>query len=263
MYLNDLWASCKRRFYLIPVMVALVAGLVWIAAGYIGPQYEGKASVVLVPPTSSEDPDLNRYLSLGSVTYSVDVLARSMTSSDTVRELQREAPGVKYTVTSDPATSAPMIVVTTESSDKAAAGAMMRAILRRIPENLENLQEALNIGPDQQIVAVPIASDRSPETTNKSRIRLLGVLAVGLLFGGAVAIAALDGLLLRRERARKLAATAARAREAAQKSEVAIARRAQAEARLASRSGAAARPPTKRGAGKGAPARRTPVKVKR
>jgi hypothetical protein len=263
MYLNDLWASCKRRFYLIPVMVALVAGLVGTAADHIGPEYEGKASVVLVPPKSSEDPDLNRYLSLGSLTYSVDVLARSMTSSDTVHELGREAPGVKYTVTSDPATSAPMIVVTTESSDKAAAGTMMRAILKRIPENLKNLQEALDIGPEQQITAVTISSDRKPEMSNKKRIRLLGVLAVGLLFGGAVAIGALDGLLLRRERARKLAATAARAREAAQKSELAIARRAEAEARLASRSGAAARPPTKRGTGKGAPVRRAPVKVKR
>jgi hypothetical protein len=258
MYLNDLWASCKRRFYLIPVMVALVAGLVWTAAGHIGPEYEGKASIVLVPPKSSEDPNLNRYLSLGSLTYSVDVLARSMTSSDTVHELQREAPGV-----SDPATSAPMIVVTTESSDKAAAGAMMRAILKRIPGNLKNLQEALDIAPEQQITAVAIASDRTPEMSNKKRIRLLGVLGVGLLFGGAVAIGALDGLLLRRERARKLAATAARAREAAQKSELAIARRAEAEARLASRSGAAARPPTKRGTGKGAPVRRAPVKAKR
>ena len=262
MYLHDLWASCRRRFYLIPAMVAIVAGLLWTAANHIGPEYEDKASVVLVPPRSSEDPDLNRYLSLGSLTYSVDVLARSMTSSDTVRDLERVAPGVEYTVTSDPATSAPIIVVTTTSSDKAAAGAMTKAILKRIPINLTELQDALDIRPEQQITAVPIASDRSPETSNKKRIRLLGVLGAGLLFGGTVVIGVLDGLLLRRRHARKRAAAGAASQAAATMQAIALARRASAEARSASQAGAAARPPTKRGVAKGSAVPPVPVKAK-
>jgi hypothetical protein len=259
MYLHDLWASCKRRFYLIPVMVAIVAGLVWSAANYLGPEYDAKASVVLVPPRSSEDPDLNRYLSLGSLTYSVDVLARSMTSTDTVRTLEREAPGVKYTVTSDPSTSAPMIIVETTSNDRAAAGAMLAAILQRLPENLAGLQEALDIPPDQQIIADTVAQDRVPKTSNKKRIRLLGVLTVGLLFGGAVGIGAIDGLLLRRRRAKKVAVSNATAARSA----IALARRAEAEARLASRRGTGNRPLTKSGTGKDGPLPPVPLKAKR
>lgn len=206
MYFREFWASCRRRWYLLLALLLVSAGLSYAAAQSIGPEYEAKASVVLVPPRSPEEPNANRYLNLGSLTYSVDVLARSMTSAETVEAIQAEAPNAKYEVTSDPSTSAPIVLVTATSPDKEAASVMLNAVLDRIPQNLADLQERLGIRSKHQIVLEMVA-DNPAEPNQKKRIRLLGVIGVALLFGSAVLVGAVDGLLLRRKtrRAQKAA----------------------------------------------------------
>lgn len=200
MYFRELWASCRRRWYIALALLVISSGVCVMAAQAVGPEYEAEASVVLVPPRNPEAPNSNRYLDLGSLPYSVDVLARSMTSAETVEAIQQQAPNAEYEVASDPTTSAPIVLVKATSPDKKAASTMLNAVLDRIPQNLEELQERLGIRSRHQITLVLVAENPDPEPNQKSRIRLLGVIGVGLLFGSTVLVGALDGLLLRRSR---------------------------------------------------------------
>jgi len=195
--MRTLWAACRRRWPLVLVMVVLSMGLCWAAAGKVQPTYEATTSLVLVPPKDPESPLTNRFLLLGGLNDSVAVLARTMQSADTAKAVQDAAPGATYTVTPDLTTSAPILVLSVSGADEAAAKAMMSTLMSRVPENLATLQSDLKIPPDRQISAKVVSSSK-PAANQKARLRVLAVLAVGLLFVSAVTVAAVDGLLVRR-----------------------------------------------------------------
>lgn len=199
MYLAELWASCRRRWRFLLVLLAVSAALCWVVAGRVAPTYEANATLVLVPPKNVENPKTNRYLDLGSLTDSVDVLARSMGSSETVDELEARAPGAHYEVMPDETTSAPILLVTASGSDEQSAAVMLRAALERVKVNLAKLQRSIEIPPPYQITLMRLSQDPEPKASQSSRLRVLGALAAGLLLGSALATAALDGLLRRRD----------------------------------------------------------------
>ena len=200
MYLSEFWAACRRRWYLALFLVVATALVLWFAASKIEPSYDAKASLVLIPPRTPDDPDANRYLDLGSLSNSVDVLSRSMISEDTAELLEEAAPGATYDVSHDLTTSAPIVLVSVASGDKTSAALMLDAVLAQIPRNLQALQAEIAVKPEFRITALIVSQDSKPVANQKTRTRLLGVLGVALLFGSAVLIAVTDGLLLRRSR---------------------------------------------------------------
>lgn len=200
MYLSEFWASCRRRWYLVVVLIVASTALCWMAAGKIQPSYDAKASLVLIPPRTPDDPDANRYLDLGSLSNSVDVLSRSMISEDTAKLLEKAAPGAEYDVSHDLTTSAPIVLVSVSSKERASAAAMLDAVIGQIPRDLTQLQDEIGVKPQFRITALVVSQDSKPIPNQKTRARLLGVLVVALLFGSAVLIAVVDGLLLRRSR---------------------------------------------------------------
>ena len=199
MYLHDFWAVCRRRLALLLALLAASLGLCVLAAAKIAPTYESNASLVLIPPTNPAAGTENRFLDLGSLSNSVDVLARSMTSADTTAALKRAVPGVSYDVSHDPTTSAPIVLVSVESSERAATGRMLDALMKQIPRTLDRLQADIQIRAANRITSVVVSRDPEPAANNKSRVRLLGVLAVSLVFLSAVIVAVVDGLALRRK----------------------------------------------------------------
>ena len=188
------------------VLVAATALVLWFAASEIEPSYDAKASLVLIPPRTPDDPDANRYLDLGSLSNSVDVLSRSMISEDTAELLEEAAPGATYDVSHDLTTSAPIVLVSVTSGDEASAALMLDAVLAQIPRNLESLQAEIAVKPQFRITALVVSQDSQPIANQKTRTRLLGVLGAALLFGSAVLIAVTDGLLLRRSHRKERAA---------------------------------------------------------
>lgn len=206
MYLRDVWASCRRRWWLLLISLALSAAACAYAATVIQPYYEATASIVLVPPPSTEDPSANRYLGLGGLKQSADVVARSLASEETVGEIKAEAPDATYTVEPDFSTSAPILVVTAKSPTAERASDMLAAVLARVPKNLSDLQEAVGTKPSSQITTVMVARDAEPKVMQKARIRILAVVGLGLAVLSALGVAAVDGLLLRRASRRRAAA---------------------------------------------------------
>jgi hypothetical protein len=198
MYLNELWASCRRRWKILVVLLAISAGLCWVAASQVKPTYEARATLVLVPPESVENPETNRYLDLGSLTDSVDVLARSMGSAETVDALERQAPGAEYEVMADETTSAPILLVTATAPDEQASSSMQAAVMDRVEVNLAKLQKSIGIEQPYQITLMTLSKDPEPKASQSGRVRVLGALSAGLLLGCGLLTAALDGVLLRR-----------------------------------------------------------------
>ncbi|MBD8870480.1 YveK family protein [Nocardioides donggukensis] len=205
MYLSELRASLRRRWYVLVVLLGIAAGLCWFASGLVKPTYEVKASLVLIPPKTVETPDANRYLNLGSLSDSVEVLARSMLSEETAQDLERVAPGATYEVDKDDTTSAPILLVLVEAPDPASATDLLEAALARVSTNLAELQRSIGIDAGNQITVVQVAAGPEPEVNRKGQVRVLAVLAAGLLLGAALLTAAIDGLVLRRAQRRAAA----------------------------------------------------------
>lgn len=204
MYLRDVLTSCLRRWPLLLICVVLSAGLVLVASTVVKPSYEASASIVLIPPPNPEEPNQNRFLGLGGLKQSADVLSGSMMSEDTAQQLGEEAPNAEYEVMPDWATSAPMLRITAKSSAPTAARDMLAAVLVHIPLNLALLQDSVGIKSSNQIIQVLVSRDTSLEPVEKTRVRLLGGLSVLLLLLSTMASAAVDGILLeRRSRRRK------------------------------------------------------------
>lgn len=202
MYLRDLWASCRRRWGLLLALVILSEGILLGVSSTVEPTYEAEASMVLIPPPSSEIPDLNRLLDLGSLGDSVEVLARSMRSADVQEDLEAVAPDAEFEVSPDYSSSAPILLLDASGPDQDETAELLAALLERAPRNLEQLQAGLDIPERSRITQVVVSRDPEPVPDLRSRLRVLGVLAVALVALSAVLVAALDGILLRRSAGR-------------------------------------------------------------
>jgi hypothetical protein len=66
------------------------------------------------------------------------------------------------------------------------------------------LQSALSIDPGAEISSMPLARDGEPQLSQKSRLRAIAALTILCLGASALAIGALDGLLLARAARREL-----------------------------------------------------------
>jgi len=209
MYLSDLGASCLRRWYLVLLFLMMTSGLVYLTGSKIAPTYEAKASVVLVPPKDPKNLTANRYLGLGGLSPAVDVLTRSLNSEET-HLLVRESTGIAaptedYEAAADVTTSAPILLITANAKTMAKATAILDAALDQVPINLTDLQQALKIEPDAEIISMEVASDDEPQRIDKTRFRLMAGVGAASLLAGATMVAAVDGLLLRRARRREKA----------------------------------------------------------
>lgn len=197
MYLSDFLDSCRRRWMILLVLLAVSAALCIFAAREIPPKYEAGASLVLIPPVRTDDPLSNRFLDLGSLSNSVDVLARSMTSADIAEQLEEVAPGAVYDVSHDLTTSAPIVLISVTSDSAASTTDMLTSAIAQVPKSLKQLQSEIGVTPQFEIKSV-VLSVEPTEANNKTRVRLVFVLAAGLLFASSLAVAVIDGLLLRR-----------------------------------------------------------------
>ncbi len=103
----------------VALVVTIVAVLFTVRS--VAPAYEMQASIVLVPPKSTDDPQANRFLTLGGLEQAAAVFTRAMASDQTHKAATRVAPDGEFTVEPDYTTSAPIVVSTATASDEQAA----------------------------------------------------------------------------------------------------------------------------------------------
>jgi hypothetical protein len=208
MYLSTLGRIALRRWPLVILALLTTAAGLFAVSTSVQPEYRDSASVVLIPPKSLEEPDSNRYLSLGSLDQAVGVLVRTLTSDEVKRQVTAVAPVGNYEILADWTTSAPIIVVTSTAHSKADADALLSATLAQIPSQLDQLQTSIGVLDTQRISSLPLTRDATPSRVLKPLLRALIAAAVALLALSVGLIAVVDGLVLRRRRPRVMVAAA-------------------------------------------------------
>lgn len=224
MELKDLAATLRRRWYLVLVSLLCSAAATYFVVAAVGPTYEAKATVLMMPPSTSTSTQQagnvgNPLLQLGSLGQARDVLIRVLTSQatsevlcqpqrDPVYEAMRaelcgSRPGVSFEATPDFTSSAPMVQITVEGNTPANSVVALRAVTDQIPVILTDIQSGLNLRPRSEITSIPVVVDSLPEIVHKKQIRAGIVAGAGVLGLSLLLVALVDGLLAsRRPKAR-------------------------------------------------------------
>jgi hypothetical protein len=202
MYMSTLAKIALRRWPLVVLALLMTACGMYAVATTVRPEFQSSASVVLIPPRSTEDPDSNRYLALGSLDQAVGVVTRSLVSDEVRAQVAAEVPDGTYDVTADWATSAPILVVTAHGASSAVTDELLTAALAQIPTVLQQLQKSIGVPDSQEITSLPLTRDEAPSRVLKPLIRALVAAAALLLSLSLGLIALIDGLQLRRARRR-------------------------------------------------------------
>lgn len=177
------------------VTICLAVG----AAVATGPSYESEAIVVLIPPTPDQGVK-NPYLYLAGLNQARDIVERSLGSEEVQAELKKRDATAQYTVTEDPMSAGPLLVITADAATKDQVNKTLTALLDNVAPSAKRLQDRLNIAPSAQIKTLEITRDEEPKVVRKSQMRtaiMAGALGLGL---SLLAVALVDGLLTRRRR---------------------------------------------------------------
>jgi len=186
------------------LLLALVCGVVCFGvAKVVPPSYSATASVVIIPPPATTDPNGNRYLLLSGINPARDILMRSITSDQTKQAIVEGTDGGEYTVEADFTTSAPLIMVTTEAPTAKGAATLLSRVLDRLPTTLDAMQDQLKVERGARLTVQELSRSADVERVGKSQMR--AVLAAGGLTAilGVLLIGVIDGLILRRNPSHK------------------------------------------------------------
>lgn len=198
MYLSDLLAGLRRRWYALLLGLTLTA-LLCVGAIRITPvEYVAQSSVLLLPPATTVGTGGNPYLALGGLQGAADVLARAMSGDEISQEIAPPSGTATYTFQPDATTNGPMLVIEVRDISNDGALATLDSLLIKSPEVLKDLQVKVAAPEDSLIRIGTITRPVDAEPDSKAQLRsLIVALAVGVaitLFGTTL----LDGYLLRR-----------------------------------------------------------------
>jgi hypothetical protein len=194
-----------RRWLVLAVGLTLTAVVGVAAISLVSTNHQASGEVLLLPP-SEPVPDggrFNPYLNLPSgVTFTASLIAGTVTSRDSQREMVDSGFTSTYSVAVVPG-SGPLILITVEDTDPVAALATRDELIRRIGAELERIQEVEDVPTEQLVVSRNFGVSSKAEVLAGSRIRALAmVVALGTVLT-AVAVFAVERRAVRRKAARQ------------------------------------------------------------
>jgi hypothetical protein len=200
-------ALVLRRWYValagVLVTMALCAGAVMT----VPPKYKAQAVLVLIPPAvspaSSNSIGPNPFLSIGTLVGLNDVLAQALTGGLTAQTLAREGVTGTYSVTTNPLSNGPLLLLSGEGKTPAAAKSIVRHVAALVPRTLTQLQTAAGVMSAKYYVTSSMINppDRATKS-RKSQIRAAIVGGAAGLVLTLLALAGTDKFLDRRDRRR-------------------------------------------------------------
>ena len=207
MYLAELTASLRRRWYLLVVGLAFTVMGALAMTRMVAPNYEAHASVLLIPPANTTTATGNPYLFLGGLSQAMDVLVRAMNADTARAPIQEAFPGVTFSNERDGTTSSPILIISAVGSDPAPTMKTMAAVMDSVPQELVNLQQPLAVPAGATISSMVLAADTTPTMDRKAQTRaLVSVTAVGLV-ATVLLTGFIDKVVINR-RSRRLSSTA-------------------------------------------------------
>ncbi|WP_449386432.1 hypothetical protein [Cellulomonas soli] len=209
MYLSEILAGLRRRWWIVLVGVLVTAAGATYVVSLVPAEQVARASVLLVPPEVVVGDTGNPYLGLNGLQPAADVLARALNDGQAHAELAPPGGTGDFVVSRDTSSSGPVLVVEVTDTDPTSAVAMLDDVLAAMPPMLEQLQADVDAPADSYIRMTVVTRDDLPESSSKSQIRALLVAVAGGLALTVFLTYAIDGLLVRRGLERRRGARAA------------------------------------------------------
>lgn len=211
MDLKDVTGTFARRWYLaIPVMILAMVAAFGIFTK-IGASYTSTASLVLIPPDSVVNSDLQSSLSqpvhnpllyLGGLAAPRDVVIASLSTTSFEDEML-----AKYdaTVLLTPLanSAAPIIVVQVTGKNGSVTNSGLQYVVASIPAKIQALQRSLKIDQKNDISVQKLAVEVSSTISHKGQIEYTAAAFLFLMTAGGLAIAVLDALWQRPRRRKR------------------------------------------------------------
>lgn len=203
MDLKDLGGALLRRWYLTALVIVMALSSGWGAMQVIGVKFTAVSTAVLIPPPStfqnaartSHYAPPNPLLYLSGLTQSRDVFIRKLLSQAVVDRVDEAVPGASYEVSSDPTSSGPLVIVTSESHTADGALTVLKVIDDQMKPLLANLQKELDIAKSNQISLITLTVDDTPKANRKSQLQFSMVSAAAVFSVGLLLIGFLDGFI--------------------------------------------------------------------
>jgi hypothetical protein len=188
-YFSDVLQVLLRRWVLVVLGLAItIAGCV-AAIGLVATNYQATGLVLLLPPSEPAPVSsrINPYLNLPSgLTFTAGLIAGTVTSRDTQREMNAAGFRPAYSVSVQPGTG-PLLVVSVEDTDQVAALTTRDELIRRIESELARIQVQEATPENQSIVARQFSVSAQAEALAGAKLRALAIiLALGTILTAVV-----------------------------------------------------------------------------
>ncbi|WP_426226760.1 hypothetical protein [Pseudarthrobacter sp. DSP2-3-2b1] len=198
MYLRDLIASLKRRWYFVVLGALLTISLALVVYFQAPVKYEATGGVALVPPATAVISGDNPFLYMGSLEQALGILTAKLNSDEVQRDILGKHDAVEYSTIRDPSTNGPIVLVTVTGATADEALGALTDVLAAVPQNLTSLQNSLNLAENSRITSMTLSSDEEATIVDSTRTRVVLTLAAGGVAGTLLLTGQLDKILLRR-----------------------------------------------------------------
>lgn len=206
MVLRDLVRALLRRWYLLLLGLILAVSAMYVTWDRVEQRFTAEGSLLLLPPPSSIERilpnrrDGNPLLYLGDLNQARDVVI-SLMSSDEVREaFADEFPASTYTVSTDPLSSGPIVVITVDAPEPRTALTAVRQISSEVTTRLRQAQSELSVDKDSQIGVMVLTRPADAEMQNRSQVRATVMVGGAIMVSSVLLVAVIDGLISARRR---------------------------------------------------------------
>jgi hypothetical protein len=200
---SGFWHSARRRWYVVLLGVLATTGLVLIAAQVVPTTFRAESNVLLLPPVPPNNPAGNNpYLGLAGYDAFADVVARAMTDTHAVQNLQADGVTDTFDVARDVTTNGPVIVVSVSGQDQRRVLSELGTVVGAIPTVLATLQNDASVPTRYQFTSEAITHPQKASAVHKTQLRAMLVAVVAGLFLTALSVVSSDRLLRRWRRTR-------------------------------------------------------------
>ena len=196
--LGRLW----RRWYIaVPGLILTIAVAIgaWVV---VKPDYERTATQLLLPGTANIPTGGNPYLYLGGLSQAADVLVTAMSSKIQLDSLAKGHPGSVITVSRDPLTSGPQILIKVTSRTDAESGEILNAAIASTAAQLSSLQDVAGITAGNRIRLKSVSTDTTATEIQRARLLIVASASLATLLITLFVAGLVDGLSARKRRDR-------------------------------------------------------------
>ncbi|WP_104174572.1 hypothetical protein [Arthrobacter sp. Y81] len=198
MFLRDLYASAKRRWYFVLAGLLVTAAMSFWVFRVAPVTYEATANVALIPPPTAVISGDNPFLYMGGLDQAMGVLTVKLNSDSVRSAIEDEFPGAEYATERDATTSGPIVRVKVAGDSTATTLEVLNRVLDVMPATLSSLQDELSLPQASRISLLTLGIDKETTLVSEARTRALLVVASLGMAGTLLLTGLADKRLIRR-----------------------------------------------------------------